>query len=100
MPTSFTEPSVLRVCSAAPDPGPPQPISANLSVSLPAANALRSTDKPPSTEAPATAALVFLRKSRRLTGDSGFFSLGAFMLILWLTFRLGLVRSTASKIHG
>ena len=65
MATSFIGPSVLRAWPAAPDPRPPHPIKAILSVSLLAAKALRSMDKPPRTDVPATAAEVFFRNWRR-----------------------------------
>src|SRR5258706_5153551 len=71
MATSLTEPEVLRAWLAAPEPRPPHPIKATLSVSLPAAWALRSTESPPSTDAPATAAEVVFKKLRRGSGEMG-----------------------------
>src|SRR5262245_42172846 len=71
MATSLTEPSVLKAWSAAPEPRPPHPISASLSVSLPAAYALRSTVRPPNTEAAdAATSEELLMNCRRETGDA------------------------------
>src|SRR5260221_10168094 len=83
MATSLTEPEVLRAWLAAPEPRPPHPIKAILSVSLPAAWALRSTESPPSTDAPATAAEVVFKKLRRGRGeDGGFLFWGVFFFFL------------------
>src|SRR6266513_3207931 len=74
-------PQALSAWFAAPEPRPPQPISAILSVSIPAACAPRSTDKLPSKAPPATAVEVFLRKSRRVLGAGELGWFGSFIAI-------------------
>src|SRR6266513_5379729 len=74
-------PPAFSAWFAAPEPRPPQPISAILSVSLPAACAPRSTDKLPSKAPPATAVEVFLRKSRRVLGAGELGWFGSFIAI-------------------